>query len=778
MKDLSLDSTDLAWLTNLARALLGEAHAADDLVQETAVAAIEGLPPDAPRRAWLASVARRLAARRFRGESRRARREQLAARPEALPDSAELVARAEIAERLTAAARRLPEPYRRAILLRFLEGLSPDEIAREEGKPADTVRWRIRRGLELLREELVRADDRDWSSWCVLLLPLARAHGGAGLATAGASGGVSGMVVSLAAMKTTVAVVFALGCAGLWFGWDSGERELDEPRIVGAPAVEPPSVRPALELEAAEPAAVEPQSRRTPTASEARAEPPATEASPEALAGRVVDEAGDPVRGATVFLTYPGQDGDVVHALTETDWRGSFRFWPEAWAAGAGQGDAALDLGVTANGFLRRVVPDVLADDRRDDLVITLERGRALVVRVVDERDRPVGGLELLAHSAYAGIAHVSPSQRRLRARRAELAGASSSYDHCLATTDEQGEVVFQGLPDGTLQLLSLDPGWTLEGQRPVEAADSYLIWVAKRRLGVRLLVVERATGRPVERASATFAFEATFANGEVMDLEQWVGRGAGEVSFVLGPELLPGLEQRTITRAAFYGTVWSGDGEVVEWAAEPLEDAAGVVGVAEVTVEVDSATDVAEAETAEELGVAQLTLDVSYEDSTPFDGELEVSWSSVRGPRFDGDGTPTRIGVGRYRIEVPAGDLRLVVADRYSYGSLPPWSRDVRCDPDREVRVQATLPRGGAALISRPDGWSGEWFVHASWRPRGEEEWRGSWGFSTADSSLKLTVLRPAEWRFELRRYSSLEPDPLVRTAVLEEGVTTRVDE
>ena len=165
MKHHPLDTTDLTWLSGLARALLGDAHAADDLVQETAIAAMQGhLPLGEPRRAWLASVARRLAARRFRGEARRSRREEWASQSELLPDAAELVEKAEIAEQVTAAARALPEPFRRTILLRYLEGRSAEEIAREEGKPVDTVRWRVRRGLKLLREELVRRHDRDWSS--------------------------------------------------------------------------------------------------------------------------------------------------------------------------------------------------------------------------------------------------------------------------------------------------------------------------------------------------------------------------------------------------------------------------------------------------------------------------------------------------------------------------------------------------------------------------------------------------------------------------------------
>ena len=43
---------------------------------------------------------------------------------------------------------------RTAVLLRFLEGLDVPAIAERTGKPDDTVRYRIRRGLDLLRRDL------------------------------------------------------------------------------------------------------------------------------------------------------------------------------------------------------------------------------------------------------------------------------------------------------------------------------------------------------------------------------------------------------------------------------------------------------------------------------------------------------------------------------------------------------------------------------------------------------------------------------------------------
>ncbi len=59
-----------------------------------------------------------------------------------------------------------------------------------------------------------------------------------------------------------------------------------------------------------------------------------------------------------------------------------------------------------------------------------------------------------------------------------------------------------------------------------------------------------------------------------------------------------------------------------------------------------------------------------------------------------------------------------------------------------------------------------------------GDTDWRGSLTWSTADSAMTLDALRPAEWKFELRRESSVDPDPVVRTVVLGEGDSVIVNE
>src|SRR5262249_60113810 len=82
------------WVRSLARRLVRDAAAADDLAQQTFAAAIERPPsPDRPVRRWLAAVLRNFARQARRTESRRLARERVAARAEALPSTAELVER-------------------------------------------------------------------------------------------------------------------------------------------------------------------------------------------------------------------------------------------------------------------------------------------------------------------------------------------------------------------------------------------------------------------------------------------------------------------------------------------------------------------------------------------------------------------------------------------------------------------------------------------------------------------------------------------------------------
>ena len=65
-----------------------------------------------------------------------------------------MLGRRELATRLTAALLALPFDQRSALVLREMDGLSYEEIAFSQGVAVGTVKSRLARARELLREEL------------------------------------------------------------------------------------------------------------------------------------------------------------------------------------------------------------------------------------------------------------------------------------------------------------------------------------------------------------------------------------------------------------------------------------------------------------------------------------------------------------------------------------------------------------------------------------------------------------------------------------------------
>jgi RNA polymerase sigma-70 factor (ECF subfamily) len=162
------------WVQRLARSLVTDPASADDLAQETWLAAV-ARPPEraqAPR-AWLGTVLRRAFGKSLRSRGRRERREASAARPDGAPSAAELAAEAEMHARLAKAVLALDEPYRETVLRRFFDGATPREVARRMGVPVETVRTRTRRAVELLRAELDPRDPDRRRATAAALLALA-----------------------------------------------------------------------------------------------------------------------------------------------------------------------------------------------------------------------------------------------------------------------------------------------------------------------------------------------------------------------------------------------------------------------------------------------------------------------------------------------------------------------------------------------------------------------------------------------------------------------------
>lgn len=131
--DIATLLAEAPWLARLARSLTGDGAEADDLVQETYAAALRSPPEtDRPIRPWLRHVAKNLARMRHRGSSRRAANESVVeAQSDPVRTPEQLVERAQLERRLAELVLELEEPFRATVLLRYREGLSAEQIAKE-----------------------------------------------------------------------------------------------------------------------------------------------------------------------------------------------------------------------------------------------------------------------------------------------------------------------------------------------------------------------------------------------------------------------------------------------------------------------------------------------------------------------------------------------------------------------------------------------------------------------------------------------------------------------
>ena len=204
----------------VARSLLADESRAEDVVQDTWLAALRS-PPDGGRgasdagrlRSWLARVARNFARQERRGSIRRGRRERATAKRELIPSAAEIVEIEAARKRLVEAVLALEEPVRSAVLLRFYRDLPPRAIARELGLPVETVRSRIKRGIHQLRERLGAGDGgvsffRAAPFLAVARLPVAEVAAGSSVA---ATAFTTGALLMESSTKVAALVLILLG---------------------------------------------------------------------------------------------------------------------------------------------------------------------------------------------------------------------------------------------------------------------------------------------------------------------------------------------------------------------------------------------------------------------------------------------------------------------------------------------------------------------------------------------------------------------------------------
>ncbi len=311
----------------LALELLGDSHAADDVLQDTFVRAIVAPPPKRESLGgWLRTVAEGLARNQRRSEARRADREARyaedrgATRYDSEKRSATLRA---VMEAVLA----LDEPYRATILQRYFEGASPTAIAERERVPLATVASRLQRAHKLLRERIERrlgSKNGGASSALALLVgkspSLSLAHAPQLALSAGAI--AMGTKVTLSAGAAVIAVVIAWA---LWRGDSPSSPIVDaKPTVESASPAKPATA--ALDSVASSAPKIESErkSASVESANAAAAAPAPLATGPFAFDLDVVplDEFERPLSAAEVFAAPPGQPLD---RFGNTDWDGVLR---------------------------------------------------------------------------------------------------------------------------------------------------------------------------------------------------------------------------------------------------------------------------------------------------------------------------------------------------------------------------------------------------------------------------------------------------------------------
>jgi len=142
-------------LFGAAYRMTGNAHDAEDLVQETflrAHRAFDRFQTGSNARAWLHTILLRVRTDLYRRAKRRPETVELAGEgPSVSPPQNALASGREDLERALVS---LPEVFRDAVVLRDVQDLSYAEIAEALAIPIGTVMSRIHRGRALLREAL------------------------------------------------------------------------------------------------------------------------------------------------------------------------------------------------------------------------------------------------------------------------------------------------------------------------------------------------------------------------------------------------------------------------------------------------------------------------------------------------------------------------------------------------------------------------------------------------------------------------------------------------
>ncbi|MGE3174660.1 MAG: sigma-70 family RNA polymerase sigma factor [Planctomycetota bacterium] len=458
-----------AWLRRLAARLVDDHGAADDLVQDTLVTALERPPADAATdgrlRGWLASVLRTRAGMRRRADVRRTAREHHVARADRI-DPAPATGTADDAiaaqRRLLDALATLPARDREVVVLRFFDDLPPRRIAQRLGTTSDAVRTRLSRALATLRLRLVPAHG-DRRALALALLPLL---------PRGAPPAAGLLPITLLLMNAKSKALLAL----LGLGLGTTLTLLTFGQADTPPADAASGDRLAQAVATGDPGAATDSAadddQDAPAAARERIEvarpaPPARPARPQfqlTVVVRCVTADGAPIAGARLIAhEVEGQPA----VATDADGRARIDLrWPAKLTAG---NEHWIMTTVTGDGLMRLVQQTAVQGDA--DLVVTLgdvvlEPGGDVAGTVLGVDGRPAANAMVWASGGIEPATGIAELQRRVLSHGfPRLAGGISAWTR----TDDHGRYRLDGLPATSVSIVARTPGAMAAYTRPFD---------------------------------------------------------------------------------------------------------------------------------------------------------------------------------------------------------------------------------------------------------------------------------------------------------------------
>lgn len=431
--DPELLLSQTGWVQTLSRSLVRDPLGAEDVAQETLLAALVSPPRYAENvqqlRAWLGRVAFNLAHRATRRSLRQRAREARVARSESLESTAEGVVRTNELQRVTEAVARLEEPYRTAVVLYYFKRLSTARIAEQTGTTDNAVRKRLWRARGQLRSLLDESGERrvgvsalfPWFPAFFRRPLFRRAAGAPRAALFGPAAAVAcGALVTVTAVRAfrpdaralapsaDAPVLAAHQPSDLRGGAEArsaAARFEEARRIPASPAAPEHIVDPPL----------------VPPVPPARSGPAGADTARAPRAGRVVDPWGAPVAGVALVRA----DAETA-VLTTSDADG--RFTLESAADGVEPPASEALLLAAGAGWM--TLRGARLDRAETELLVVAARGAPVRGLVLDDGGAPVAGasLELLL-GAELFLELDEPLDLTSAVRRATLSSAAGAFD-------------------------------------------------------------------------------------------------------------------------------------------------------------------------------------------------------------------------------------------------------------------------------------------------------------------------------------------------------------